>query len=221
MDRTLNEKQRQVAENLTDNILLYASAGTGKTYTLAMRVANILSQGLAKAEEVLCLTFTVKACGEMRDDITAYAGEKAKNACIKTIHGFCYMLVREEEKRSGKARTEVSVCDDADEERLLRKILSARYHFWEYGVETEEEKTFSIYEKPTALRVLVSTVKHARLSGGIFSENAENDYQNALALLKERGEGYDELFSHYAKYTGQVCDEAFQSAIRSQRMFSR
>ena len=59
---TLNDQQRQAAETLDENILLLAPAGTGKTNTLACRIANIIAQGRALPEEILCLTFTNKAC---------------------------------------------------------------------------------------------------------------------------------------------------------------
>ena len=65
----LNDRQRAAAENLDGHILLTAPAGTGKTDTLAYRIANILESGRAAPEEVLCLTFTNKACQEMRERI--------------------------------------------------------------------------------------------------------------------------------------------------------
>ena len=65
----LNGVQQLVADNLDENILLVASAGTGKTNTLAIRIANILSKHRCAPEEILCLTFTNKACKEMRDRV--------------------------------------------------------------------------------------------------------------------------------------------------------
>ena len=62
----LNPAQREAVENLSDNILLLAPAGTGKTNTLACRIANILAAERAEPEEILCLTFTNKACREMK-----------------------------------------------------------------------------------------------------------------------------------------------------------
>ena len=67
----LNDRQRAAAENLDGHILLTAPAGTGKTDTLAYRIANILESGRAAPEEVLCLKFTNKACQEMRERIAS------------------------------------------------------------------------------------------------------------------------------------------------------
>jgi DNA helicase-2/ATP-dependent DNA helicase PcrA len=72
MGYTLNEEQKAVVNEFKNNIILYASAGTGKTFTVANRVRKILQSGLAKPEEILCLTFTIKACQEMQEDIARY-----------------------------------------------------------------------------------------------------------------------------------------------------
>ena len=60
MERKPNEQQLRVIENLEDNIILFASAGTGKTFSIAHRVSRILHEDKAKPDEILCLTFTTK-----------------------------------------------------------------------------------------------------------------------------------------------------------------
>ena len=62
----LNKEQALVVNEHTKNILLLASAGTGKTDTLSKRVASIISKKKAEPSEILCITFTNKACKEMR-----------------------------------------------------------------------------------------------------------------------------------------------------------
>lgn len=74
----LNALQREAVEELDRNILLLAPAGTGKTNTLACRIVHIIEQDRALPEEILCLTFTNKACREMRERISRYAGETGK-----------------------------------------------------------------------------------------------------------------------------------------------
>ena len=92
----LNEAQQRVVNTLTNNILLLASAGTGKTNTLAHRVAHIIQSGAAKGEEILCMTFTNKACREMKDRILSMAGPAAKAVEVSTFHSFCYIVLQEE-----------------------------------------------------------------------------------------------------------------------------
>ena len=62
MEKQLNSDQQLVVNDIDNNIILYASAGTGKTFTVANRINNIISSGRAKPNEILCLTFTTKAC---------------------------------------------------------------------------------------------------------------------------------------------------------------
>ena len=57
----INREQQRVIDEVEQNILLLASAGTGKTNTLAYRVAHLIEGGYAKAENILCMTFTNKA----------------------------------------------------------------------------------------------------------------------------------------------------------------
>ncbi len=128
--KTPNARQLAVIEELEENILLFASAGTGKTFTVAQRIANILAREKAKASEILCLTFTIKACNEMREDICQIVGERGKEVLVNTIHGFCYKLIVEECKRTGGNYGALSVCDEVDQEEILKNILSSRFHYW-------------------------------------------------------------------------------------------
>ncbi len=122
MERTPNQDQSKVIDDFSGNILLYASAGTGKTFTVAQKVKRIIEEGLARPDEILCLTFTIKACGEMREDIQSYNGP-ASGVEVCTIHGFCYQLVKEEARRAADSFSEPVICDDVDQEEILQKLL--------------------------------------------------------------------------------------------------
>lgn len=128
-ERKPNPDQQAVIDNFTDNILLYASAGTGKTFTVAQKVRKILELGLAEPEEILCLTFTIKACDEMREDIASY-NSGAQNVNVKTIHSFCYELIKQEAKRASESYTEPLICDDVDQEEILQKLIPHSIARW-------------------------------------------------------------------------------------------
>lgn len=81
----INSEQQRVIDELDRNILLLASAGTGKTNTLAYRVAHLIEGGYAKAENILCMTFTNKAANEMKDRFSfSNKRESATKACTRT-----------------------------------------------------------------------------------------------------------------------------------------
>ncbi len=130
MKKIPNAQQKQIIDDLENNIILFAGAGTGKTFTVANRVANILAQEKANGEQILCLTFTIKACNEMKEDILDYAGDSAQNVQISTIHGFCYKLIVEELKRMGGEAANFTICDEIDQEEILKNILSSRFYAW-------------------------------------------------------------------------------------------
>ena len=235
--RVPNEEQAKVIENLDDNIILFASAGTGKTFTVANRVANIIQSGRAKPQEILCLTFTIKACGEMKEDISRYIGADAKSVVVKTIHGFCYRLLAEEYKRNGERYNDLQVCDEVDEEELLRSILSTRYYTWrgvkrvcgECGSEYADEREncvcgaaldaelplrdFPIYGKKNALMTFVSEMKHCREENKWYSGNETADWEKTVAFLREyKPAVFEDSVSYYAKYVGKIPDEEFVAA---------
>ncbi|MEM1484664.1 3'-5' exonuclease [Oscillospiraceae bacterium PP1C4] len=119
----LNPQQEQVAENTQDHILLLAGAGTGKTSTLAYRVANLLATGTAKPEEILCLTFTNRACKEMTERITRIVGEAAQEVTVRTIHSFCVYLLRRTPQSLIDIGRDFTVCDQPDCLELIREVV--------------------------------------------------------------------------------------------------
>lgn len=125
----LNDAQRMVAEDVTHHILLTAPAGTGKTGTLARRIARLVEKGMAAPEEILCLTFTNKACREMEHRIQEYMGEKGQGVSVKTIHGFCYELIQAEADNPENRYVNLSVWDEEDCRELMDDILE-KWNTW-------------------------------------------------------------------------------------------
>lgn len=120
--QALNLEQRAVVGELERNLLLLAPAGTGKTNTLACRIAAILQAGCAEPEEILCLTFTNKACREMRQRIEQLAGEAGGRVIVRTLHGFCYDLIKAEAKRHSDLFADFTIFDEVDGKSLLKEL---------------------------------------------------------------------------------------------------
>lgn len=160
----LNEAQQRVVNTLTNNILLLASAGTGKTNTLAHRVAHIIQSGAAKGEEILCMTFTNKACREMKDRILSMAGPAAKAVEVSTFHSFCYKVLQEESKLDDSLYFDMAIYDEVDCQELLATWLPA-------GM------------KDAVFFNLISHVKEYRSIWGYYSENTASDYETTIDRL--------------------------------------
>ena len=125
MSITFNKKQQQVINELNQNILLSAGAGTGKTNVLSYRVANILNKNRANADEILCLTFTNKACRELKNRITSQLDfETANKITIRTIHGFAYQVITTTAKKAQTIFKEFVIFDDEDQKTLIRQTIA-------------------------------------------------------------------------------------------------
>ena len=124
---TLNKEQKLVVDELENNILLLASAGTGKTNTLSYRISNIINRNKAKSKEILCITFSNKACAEMRDRIELTLKDKAKDITIKTFHSFCYDLIKSEAKKKTDIFTDFLIFDEEDCKEILKTINYYNY----------------------------------------------------------------------------------------------
>lgn len=104
-------RQREAIEHVHGPMLVIAGAGTGKTSVLIHRVARLIEQDYAQPQEILALTYTVAAAGEMRERIRKQFGERIRSM---TFHDFCLNLLR----RAGKS---FGVLDDKDLWIYLRK----------------------------------------------------------------------------------------------------
>lgn len=124
---SLNQEQALVVNELEKNILLIASAGTGKTNTLSSRISNIIKSKKVNAEEILCITFTNKACAEMRDRIENIVGDSAKDITIRTFHSFCFDLIKSEAKKRTDVFTDFLVFDEEDCKEIIKECNVYNY----------------------------------------------------------------------------------------------
>ncbi|KKR04618.1 MAG: hypothetical protein UT30_C0005G0021 [Candidatus Uhrbacteria bacterium GW2011_GWF2_39_13] len=91
---TLNEEQRAAVVHTQGPLMIVAGAGTGKTTVITHRIAWLIEQGLAKPEEILALTFTDKAAGEMEERVDRLLPYGYVDLSISTFHAFAEKLLR-------------------------------------------------------------------------------------------------------------------------------
>jgi DNA helicase-2/ATP-dependent DNA helicase PcrA len=108
-----DDQQQKAIEHVHGPMLVVAGAGTGKTSVLTHRISRLIQQGHARPEEVLALTYTVAAAGEMRDRVCALVGKPIHSA---TFHDYCLNLLMRAGKKFG-------VLDDKDLWIYLRKRI--------------------------------------------------------------------------------------------------
>ena len=120
----LNREQLTVINELNENIMLLASAGTGKTETLARRVANIIEAKKASGDEILCITFTNKACKEMKERVEQIAGAEGNKVNVSTFHSFCFDIMKLQAKKRTDIFTDFVVFDEDARAKVGKSIMS-------------------------------------------------------------------------------------------------
>lgn len=163
MSIIFNKKQQQVIDELQSNILLNAGAGTGKTNVLSYRIVNILNKKYAKAEEFLCLTFTNKACRELKKRIENQLDfATAQKITIRTIHGFAYQVINSTAKDIATIFKEFIIFDDEDQKTLIKQLL--------------DKYPKAKYMKMQEIINCIEQLKQERAVKQLYSEDIEQDY---------------------------------------------
>lgn len=123
MDLALLNPQQQEAVMTTEGpLLILAGAGSGKTKVLTNRVAYLIYEKGVSPFQILAITFTNKAAGEMRERITDLVGVKGERVWASTFHSTCVRILREEIGYLGYDSNFV-IYDDADQQTLIKMIL--------------------------------------------------------------------------------------------------
>jgi DNA helicase-2/ATP-dependent DNA helicase PcrA len=118
----LNLAQREAVLATEGPLLVIAGAGSGKTRLLTYRVAHLINAVGAKPNEILAITFTNKAAGEMRERLQRLLGRSGRGLWILTFHAACGRILRREAQRLGY-RSTFTIYDQADQIRLVKQCL--------------------------------------------------------------------------------------------------
>ena len=118
----LNPAQREAVLTTEGPLLVIAGAGSGKTRVLTYRVAHLISACGVQPNEIIAITFTNKAAGEMRDRLEGLLGTVARAIWILTFHAACGRILRREAARLGY-KSNFSIYDQADQVRLTKQCL--------------------------------------------------------------------------------------------------
>src|SRR5690606_21146869 len=97
----LNEPQREAVINTDGPCMIIAGAGSGKTRVLTFRIAHLIREKHVDPFNILALTFTNKAAGEMRERIESVVGAEARNLWMGTFHSVFARILRSEASKIG------------------------------------------------------------------------------------------------------------------------
>jgi DNA helicase-2/ATP-dependent DNA helicase PcrA len=167
---TLNPTQLDAVKHTEGPLLILAGAGSGKTRVLTHRVAYLLDQGLAAPEEVLAITFTNKAAGEMKDRVALLVGPDSRKMWVSTFHAFCARILRVHAEKLGYKR-EFTIYDGADQVRLVKRCIV------ELGKDPKRFNPRSFAAQISAAKnVLMTPDDYLRSTEGYIAENVAEVY---------------------------------------------
>ncbi|MEO3744277.1 DNA helicase PcrA [Plantactinospora sp. B5E13] len=117
----LNGPQRDAVTHSGSPLLIVAGAGSGKTRVLTHRIAYLLAARDVHPGEIIAITFTNKAAGEMKDRVAALVGPRARLMWVSTFHSACVRILRAEHEHAGLKST-FSIYDADDSRRLMQLV---------------------------------------------------------------------------------------------------
>ncbi len=164
----LNPQQRAAVTHAGGPLLIVAGAGSGKTRVLTHRIAYLLAERDVAPGEILAITFTNKAAGEMAARVATLIGDRrARSMWVMTFHSACVRILRREATRFGYPSS-FSIYDSADSQRLMALVcreleLDARQY------------------PPKAMAAQVSTLKNELIDYESFAYRARGAKEKALA----------------------------------------
>jgi superfamily I DNA/RNA helicase len=167
----LNDPQREAVTYGEGPLLILAGAGSGKTRVLTHRIAYLVATDAAKPNEILAITFTNKAAGEMRDRAELLVGRRVRAMWVMTFHAACARMLRAHADKLGYTRR-FTIYDQADSRRLIKRCLD------DLGVDPKRFTPSSIHNQISdAKNKLRDADSYAQMVGSFFEQTVADVYR--------------------------------------------
>ncbi|MBR0105643.1 MAG: UvrD-helicase domain-containing protein [Lachnospiraceae bacterium] len=188
----LNEKQKEAVLSTEGPLLILAGAGSGKTGTVIHRIAHLIDDCGVSPFNILAITFTNKAAGEMRDRVDAMIGTNAAGIWVSTFHAMCARILRRHAEYLGFTRN-FTIYDTDDQKTLMRQLIR------------EKNLDTKLFRERGVLAV-ISAAKNNRKTADDFYKESVGDYRNMQiaelfrmyqeAMLKNDAMDFDDLLNY-------------------------
>lgn len=192
---TLNPMQKEAVLHTEGPLLVLAGAGSGKTRVLTHRIAYLIEEKGINPWNILAITFTNKAAGEMRERVDRLVGFGADSIWVSTFHSSCVRILRRHIENLGYT-TNFTIYDSDDQRTLMRLVL----------------KTLDIdpkLYKDRAMLGLISTAKNELITAEEFEKNASSDFRQ-----KKEASIYKEYQSQLRKNNALDFDDLIMKTVQ-------
>ena len=165
----LNPQQIAAVKHEGSPLLVVAGAGSGKTRVLTRRIAYLLAQRNVAPYEVLAITFTNKAAGEMKERVAQLVGDRAKAMWVSTFHSACVRILRKEASLLGYTNS-FTIYDQSDSLRLITLVMRDL---------NLDAKRYA----PRAVAALISQAKNELMGPADYLNQGKDQFQEIVAQV--------------------------------------
>ncbi|WP_291575239.1 DNA helicase PcrA [Clostridium sp. UBA4548] len=163
LKKLLNKEQYEAAINVNGPLLILAGAGSGKTRVLTYRIAHMVKNLGIFPSQILAITFTNKAAGEMKDRVRTLVGDVADNMWVSTFHSSCVRILRREIDKLGYNKN-FTIYDTYDAKTLVKQCMK------ELNINEKDITDSEIIGK-------ISSSKNNMISAEAFKKENEGDFR--------------------------------------------
>ncbi|MEV6779284.1 DNA helicase PcrA [Streptomyces syringium] len=163
----MNDQQRAAVVHTGSPLLIVAGAGSGKTRVLTHRIAHLLGSRHVHPGQILAITFTNKAAGEMKERVEELVGPRANAMWVMTFHSACVRILRRESKKLGFTSS-FSIYDAADSKRLMALVCR--------DLDLDPKKF-----PPKSFSAKISNLKNELIDEEAFAAQAADGFEKTLA----------------------------------------
>lgn len=163
LKKLLNKEQYEAAINVNGPLLILAGAGSGKTMVLTYRIAHMVKNLGIFPSQILAITFTNKAAGEMKDRVRTLVGDVADNMWVSTFHSSCVRILRREIDKLGYNKN-FTIYDTYDAKTLVKQCMK------ELNINEKDITDSEIMGK-------ISSSKNNMISAETFKKENEGDFR--------------------------------------------
>lgn len=219
----LNEAQKKAVTNVSQNCLVVAGAGSGKTRVLTQRIIWLISQKNYSPLSILAVTFTNKAANEIKKRLSESLNLNIQNLWVGTFHGICYRILRQH-FLAAKLDKNFQIIDSEDQIRLIKRILKLN-SIDENFISPKQYVNYINRKKDSSIRSKDIVDKDFSEKGYKHIYQLYEEYCNKSSLVdfgelilktKEILESNDEISKYYKNNFKEILVDEFQDTNKIQ-----